>query len=261
MKIKIYQVDAFADVIFSGNPAAVLPLGERWLDDAIMQNIAMENNLPETAFYIEENNHYHIRWFTPDVEVDLCGHATLAAAHVIFNHENYKGEEVIFNSRSGILTVRIDNDMLTLDFPADDIMETGLTDELKGCFDVEPVKVMKGKTDYLLIYENESRIKNIGFNLTAINIVNARGIIITAPGESCDFVSRFFAPQSGIPEDPVTGSAHTTLTPYWSRMLGKSKLTARQLSKRGGDLLCVNMGERIEISGKGVTYMSGEIFI
>lgn len=261
MIVKIYQVDAFAERVFSGNPAAVLPLGTDWLEDQMMQNIAMENNLPETAFYIVKNNDYHIRWFTPELEVDLCGHATLAAAHVLFNHENYKENKVVFNSRSGFLTVRRDKDMLTLDFPADDISETEMTDELRECFDVEPVKVMKGKTDYMMVYENESQIKNAGVNMAAVNMIKARGIIITAPGEICDFVSRFFAPQSGIPEDPVTGSAHTSLVPYWSRVLGKNELTARQLSGRGGNLICRNMGERVEISGRGVTYMCGEVFI
>lgn len=261
MTIKIYQVDAFADRLFSGNPAAVLPLGADWLEDGMMQNIAMENNLPETAFYIVKNNDYHIRWFTPEIEVDLCGHATLAAAHVLFSHENYKESKVVFNSRSGFLIVKRDNDMLILDFPADDITETEMTDELKECFDIEPVKVMKGKTDYMMVYENEEQVKNIGYNLTAVNMIKARGVIITAPGERCDFVSRFFAPQSGIPEDPVTGSAHTSLTPYWSGVFGKNELTARQLSARGGNLLCRNMGERIEISGKCVTYMCGEIIL
>jgi PhzF family phenazine biosynthesis protein len=261
MIIKIYQVDAFADRVFKGNPAAVLPLGERWLEDSIMQNIAMENNLPETAFYINENNSYHIRWFTPEVEVDLCGHATLGAAHVIFNHENYKGDELSFQSRSGVLKVGRADGILTLDFPADDFMGTVMTGELRDCFNFEPVKIFKGKTDYMLVYEDEEQIKNIGYNLTAINRINARGIIVTAPGKSCDFVSRFFAPQSGIPEDPVTGSAHTTLVPYWSAVLDKDELTARQLSQRGGDLICRNMGERIKISGRCVTYMEGEIFL
>lgn len=259
MKVKIFQVDAFTDELFKGNPAAVCPLQSNWLNDSVMQNIAFENNLAETAFYIKDENGYHIRWFTPSVEVDLCGHATLASAHVIFNHENYDGDFVNFNSRSGILNVKKDNDLLTMNFPADTIEKQILTDEFKECFDIQPVEVYKGKTDFMMVFENEEQIRNIKYDLSKISLIKARGIIITAKGDKCDFVSRFFAPQSGINEDPVTGSAHTTLTPYWSKILDKNELTANQLSNRKGFLICRNLGDRIEISGKAITYLTGEI--
>lgn len=261
MKVKIYQVDAFTDTLFSGNPAAVCPLKEHWLADATMQKIAFENNLAETAFFIRKDNRYHIRWFTPSLEVDLCGHATLASAHVLFNHEQYDGSVIEFSSRSGILTVKKESGFLTMDFPADTIGKTNMTEGIMACFDLQPQELYKGKTDYLLVYENEEQIRNIRCNLARIAQIKARGIIITAPGNNCDLVSRFFAPQSGVDEDPVTGSAHTTLTPYWSRRFNKIELRAVQLSKRGGYLICRNKGERVEISGKAVTYMTGEIIV
>ncbi len=261
MKVTIYQVDAFTDTLFSGNPAAVCPLQERWLDDATMQKIAFENNLSETAFYLRNNNQLYIRWFTPSTEVDLCGHATLASAHVLFNHEQYSQSVIQFNSRSGILTVKKENGFLVMDFPADTIETTGITEEIRSCFDIQPQELYRGKTDYMLVYGNEEQIKNIRCNLASIAQIKARGIIITAPGNDCDFVSRFFAPQSGVDEDPVTGSAHTTLTPYWSKRLNKDALRAVQLSKRRGFLRCRNKGERVEISGKAVTYMTGEITV
>jgi PhzF family phenazine biosynthesis protein len=261
MKVKIFQVDAFTDTLFSGNPAAVCPLPDTWLDDTILQNIAFENNLAETAFYINKANNYNIRWFTPTIEVDLCGHATLAAAHVYFTYENTHFDSISFNSKSGILNVKKENDYLTMDFPTDIIKKMTMTDEIKNCFDYPPVEVYKGKTDYMLIYENEEQIKNIGYNLNNISKINARGVIITAKGNSSDFVSRFFAPQSGINEDSVTGSAHTTLTPYWSKILNKKEMTAVQLSRRKGCLICKNLNERTEISGKAKTYMIGDIII
>lgn len=261
MKLKIYQVDAFTDKLFSGNPAAVCPLSNDWLDESVMQNIAMENNLAETAFYICKNSNYHIRWFTPIIEVDLCGHATLATAYVMFAYENYKNPDINFNSKGGILNVRKDNEYLTMNFPADKIEKVKTTEEIKSCFDIEPVETIKGKTDYMLIFENEEQIKNIKYDLIKISQIKARGIIITAKGKDCDFVSRFFAPQSGINEDPVTGSAHTTLTPYWSKILNKNELSAIQLSRRKGFLICRNKDERIEISGKARLYMTGEIGI
>lgn len=260
-RIKIYQVDAFTDTLFSGNPAAVCPLPEAWLDDATMQHIAFENNLAETAFYINNNGACHIRWFTPLVEVDLCGHATLAAAHVLFNHEDSSAGAVGFHSKSGMLRVTKENEYLTMNFPTDVIENAKLTDEIRSCFDIKPVEVIKGKTDYMLVYDNEGQILDIHYDLTAIREIKARGIIITAKGSSTDFVSRFFAPQSGIDEDPVTGSAHTTLTPYWSRRLNKKELTALQLSKRRGSLICRDRGDRTEISGRAKTYMMGDIIL
>jgi len=260
MNLKIYQVDAFTEKVFGGNPAAVCPL-QQWLPDATLQNIAMENNLAETAFYIETTGGFHIRWFTPAVEVDLCGHATLAAAHVLFSHENYESNEVSFDSRSGILTVTKENNLLTLDFPVDVYSEIPITADLIACFNYKPIKAYRGKTDYMLVFDNEEQVQNIQPDLRVISRLPARGAIVTAKGNTADFVSRFFAPQSGIDEDPVTGSAHTTLTPYWSGILNKKELTAIQLSPRKGHLRCINGGERIKISGQAKTYLSGEIIV
>lgn len=261
MKQKIYQVDAFADQVFSGNPAAICPL-EKWLSDDLMQKIAMENNLAETAFYVKDGDRYQIRWFTPAVEVDLCGHATLAAAYVIFNLENYKEEEINFYSpRSGILTVTKKGDLLTLNFPADIFGPVELTTEMKECFDLQPHQALKGKTDYVLVFDKEDDIRKIIPYLDKISKLKGRGVIITSKGNEVDFVSRFFAPQSGINEDPVTGSAHTTLTPFWSAQLGKTELTALQLSERMGYLECKYLNDRVEISGKGKLYLSGEIYL
>lgn len=258
MKIKLYHIDAFAEKLFSGNPAAICPL-DKWLDDELMKTIAQENNLTETAFYVKDGDGYHIRWFTTTVEVDLCGHATLAAAHVQFNHEGHNGNEIKFNSRSGILKVKRNGDALTLDFPADKYERVKTPGELSIALNVQPRECYKGKTDYMLVFETEDQIKKLKPNLTAMMLVEARGIICTAKGTSVDFVSRFFAPQSGIDEDSVTGSAHTTLTPYWSGVLNKKELSAVQLSARKGYLRCINSGERVEISGKAITYLKGEI--
>lgn len=261
MEPEIYQVDAFCDELFSGNPAAVCPL-DKWPEDRLMQNIAAENNLAETAFYVKEDDHFHIRWFTPTVEVDLCGHATLATAHVIFNHKEFAGDTIRFSSRSGELRVKRSEDQLTLDFPADILTPIAVTDEMSYWFSVRPIEAYKGKTDYLLIFPKEADIANAQANLPILErLKEARGVIISAKGNEVDFVSRFFAPQSGVAEDPVTGSAHTTLTPYWSAKLGKKELSARQLSARKGYLQCVTNGDRIEISGKAKTYLIGKIFV
>ena len=260
MDIPIYQVDAFTDKLFSGNPAAVCPLNA-WLPDPVMQHIASENNLAETAFVVMENHGYRIRWFTPAVEVDLCGHATLAAAHVLFHHGNEGDESVTFNSRSGPLTVTRRNDLLTLDFPADTLSPVPLTADLTAAFSLKPVQAFRGKTDYLLVYESEKQIKDLVPNLSMISTVKARGIIVTARGNEVDFVSRFFAPQSGVNEDPVTGSAHTTLIPYWADVLHKSDMDAIQCSARTGRLGCRLRGDRVEISGKAKTFMVGTILM
>jgi PhzF family phenazine biosynthesis protein len=259
MKQKIYQVDAFTDKIFNGNPAAVCPL-EKWLSDEIMQKIAMENNLSETAFYVKEGNKYHIRWFTPTVEVDLCGHATLASAFVLFNYESYSGSSLTFiTDRSGILNVRKDGDMLTLDFPADKIEKVEVSTEIAAGFNIHPKLAFRGKTDYLLVYENESDILNIIPDYDKISVMDCRGVIVTARGKDVDFVSRFFGPQSGVNEDPVTGSAHTTLTPFWAEQLGRSDLTAIQLSVRRGYLRCRLQDSRVEISGQCRLYLTGHL--
>ncbi len=255
----MYHVDSFTDRLFSGNPAGVCPLPAGWPDDELMQNIALENNLAETAFYIHDDRGYQIRWFTPAVEVDLCGHATLAAAHIYFTQENNAASSIGFGSRSGMLTIRKDGDCLTMNFPADDIRRVELSSEIRACFEATPREVYRGKTDYMLVFDIEKQIANMKFDLAAILKLSARGVIVTAKGNECDFVSRFFAPQVGVSEDPVTGSAHTTLASYWSAKLNKNELTAMQLSPRRGTLVCRNLGGRTEISGKAKTYLVGEI--
>jgi PhzF family phenazine biosynthesis protein len=261
MKIKIYQIDAFADKVFSGNPAAVCPLNS-WLPDKLLQNIAMENNLAETCFYVKQSEKYEVRWFTPAVEVDLCGHATLAAAYVLYQYDGHKADAIQFYSpRSGSLSVTREGDLLTLDFPTDVFEKVALVPELTDGFNYKPLEAFKGKTDYMLVFNDEDEIRNMQPDLSVVAKLVCRGVIVTAKGESVDFVSRFFAPQSGIPEDPVTGSAHTTLTPYWSDRLEKKELSAIQLSARKGYLQCKNLNERTAISGYAKTYMLGEIEI
>ncbi len=260
MKQKIYQVDAFTDKVFSGNPAAVCPL-EEWLDAEIMQKIAAENNLAETTFFVKKDDVIEIRWFTPTVEVDLCGHATLAAAFVLFFHENHRSDLINFHShRSGPLSVRKDGDFLTLNFPSDITKAIALTEAITKCFDRQPQLVLQGRTDYLLIYDKQEDITLLQPRFDEIAKLPVRGVIVSAKGNDVDFVSRFFGPQSGINEDPVTGSAHTTLIPYWSAVLNKQDLTAIQLSDRKGYLRCTNLNNRVEISGQGKLYMIGEIF-
>jgi PhzF family phenazine biosynthesis protein len=260
MEIRLYQVDAFADRLFAGNPAAVCPL-DSWLPDELMQQIAAENNLAETAFYVRTDRGFHIRWFTPTVEVDLCGHATLASAYVAFRYDQYPGDTVEFASKSGPLTVKRDGELLVLDFPADQVEPVSVPQLLIEALGREPIETYKGKTDYLVVYGVEEHVAALQPDLVDLAAVPARGIIVTAPGRQVDFVSRFFAPQVGVPEDPVTGSAHTTLTPYWSARLGKSELTAMQLSKRSGRLHCRQVGSRVEIAGRAVPYLQGTISI
>lgn len=258
MKIRLYQIDAFTDEIFGGNPAAVCPL-DSWLPDDLMQQIAMENNLAETAFFVRDGDRFDIRWFTPEVEVDLCGHATLATAFVIFNAEQFTGPIIEFDSRSGPLRAWRNGDFLTLDFPADRPSKSSAPGGLLEAIGQPPLEVHRGKTDYMLVYRNAVQIVSLRPDMMKLAEVAARGIIVTAPGDDVDFVSRFFAPQSGIPEDPVTGSAHTTLAPFWAQRLGRSELSARQLSKRGGALRCRVSGDRVEISGQARAYLAGEI--
>ena len=260
MNLPIYQVDAFTDHVFGGNPAAVCPL-ESWLPDQTMQSIATENNLSETAFIVPLNGGYHIRWFTPVYEVDLCGHATLASAFVIFNHLDYQGEEIVFHSRSGELRVQKSGDQMVMNFPADIISEVSIPETLAASFNITPRSAYKGKTDYLLIYESESDIQNLTPDFSLMRKTEARGVIVSAPGDEVDFVSRFFAPLAGVDEDPVTGSAHTTLTPFWVNQLGKNPLSARQISARGGVLACRLEGERVFLTGQAQLYLTGNIYI
>ena len=259
MKIPIFQVDAFSDQLFKGNPAAVCPLNE-WLPDELMQNIAHENNFAETAFIVPANEGYEIRWFTPTVEVDLCGHATLASAHVVFQELGHSGEKVEFYSpRSGPLTVTKRGDELVLDFPSDTISQIDVEPLHSTGLSKAPKAVYKGKTDYLFVYDTEAEIRALIPDFEVLKTHPVRGIIVTAPGEKVDFVSRFFGPACGVNEDSVTGSAHTTLTLYWSSVLGKTTLSALQLSQRSGSLICTLKGDRVEIAGKSVLYLRGEI--
>ncbi|MDD3151135.1 MAG: PhzF family phenazine biosynthesis protein [Candidatus Gastranaerophilales bacterium] len=260
-KIKFFRVDAFTDHLFSGNPAAVCML-EDWIGDEIMQSVAAENNLAETAFIVPEGKNFGIRWFTPSVEVDLCGHATLATAYVLFNCLGFKESEIILNSpKSGQLKISMQNDTLFLDFPTDTLKKCNEYEQISNCIGYMPDEVYKGRTDYIAVVDSEDKILNLLPDLIEISKLNARGLIVTAKGYDVDFVSRFFAPQSGIDEDPVTGSAHTSLIPLWSEKLGKTTMNATQLSKRRGKLICINKGNRSLIGGKARLYMEGEISI
>ncbi len=262
MKLPVYIVDAFTDKLFGGNPAAVCPL-EEWLPDKMMQNLAAENNLSETAFIIEEDNHYHIRWFTPSVEVKLCGHATLASAHIFYTELNHLKEEVWFESQSGMLKVsRKDHNTYTLNFPANppeivSVIPEGLFEGLG----ITEAPVFKTSFDYMVLFSSQKSIENLKPDFTLLAKIKARGVITTAKGNDTDFVSRCFYPQSGVNEDPVTGSAHTIMVPYWAKEFGKNNLTATQLSKRKGFLDCELKNERVLMSGNAVTYMKGEYIV
>ena len=262
-KIKIFQVDAFTDRLFSGNAAAVCVL-DTWLSDELMQSIAAENNVAETAFIVPVGQDFEIRWFAPTVEVDLCGHATLASAFVLFNVYQHPASQIRFHSRkSGVLAVEKRGDMLFLDFPTDQLeaVTAEQKDVLARCIGMKPIEVYKGKTDYVAIIDSEDAVQQLQPDFGEISKLNARGLIVTAKGKNVDFVSRFFAPQIGIDEDPVTGSAHTTLIPLWSGKTGKSKLLAHQLSKRGGQLVCELKNDRCIIGGKARLFLTGELYL
>ncbi len=260
MRIPIYQADAFTDKLFGGNPAAVCPLTE-WLPDPLMQQIALENNLSETAFLVPEKDAWHIRWFTPSTEVNLCGHATLASAHILFNELGFAGNTLTFHSKSGPLTVsRAPEQQLELDFPANppgavSAIPTGLLEGLG----ISQGKVFTTSFDYLVVVDTQHEIEQLNPNYTSLAKVPCRGVIVTSPGDTTDFVSRCFYPQSGINEDPVTGSAHTIMVPYWSMQLGKNRLSATQLSARRGRLDCELRGDRVLMRGRAITYLTGEI--
>lgn len=264
MSIPIYQIDALTDVAFAGNPAAVCPL-EHWPDDALLQAIALENNLSETAYLAREGEGYRLRWFTPTIEVDLCGHATLASAYYLLCHREDGGDAVTFETRSGALTVRRDGDLLTMDFPAVPATPTDANPTLNAALGAAPLELhavpkLHGAEYFMAVYENETQIRTLGPDTGAIGDIPAN-VIVTAPGDSVDFVSRFFAPASGIAEDPVTGSTHCTLMPYWAARLDRDRLTARQVSARGGDLLCELKGKRVALSGRCAFYMEGRIAV
>lgn len=259
--MKIYQIDAFTDRLFAGNPAAVCIL-EEWLSDDLMQSIAAENNLAETAFVIPYQDNFAIRWFTPTVEVALCGHATLASAYVLFHVLHYPKKEVIFQSlQSGELSVNQSDDLLFLNFPTDTLVQVDAFDLLGACIGITPKETYKGKTDYIAVLHQESDVSELLPDFGKIAQLDARGLIVTAPGKEVDFVSRFFAPQSGVDEDPVTGSAHTSLIPLWAKKLGKDEMKAKQLSKRGGEIICKYQANRCLIGGKAKLYLVGDIWI
>ncbi|MFT3933451.1 MAG: PhzF family phenazine biosynthesis protein [Chitinophagaceae bacterium] len=262
MTIPIYQADAFTDKLFGGNPAAVCPLND-WLSDELLQKIAVENNLSETAYLVKDNNDYHIRWFTPGTEVKLCGHATLASAHILFTILGHKGDTIIFHSKSGPLKVTKRNDgKLMLDFPANPPEQ--VTDVPAGIFEglgIDPSPVFKTSFDYMVVLPSQKAIEALKPDFKTLAQTPCRGVIATAKGDDADFVSRCFYPQSGIDEDPVTGSAHTITVPYWAKQLNKTSMKAIQLSARRGYLDCELAGDRVLMSGTAVTYLRGEIEI
>lgn len=261
MTIPIYQVDAFAEKVFAGNPAAVMPLDD-WLDEQVLQDIAMENNLSETAFMVKVDSGYELRWFTPTVEVDLCGHATLAAAHVLFEHLGHQEELVLFHTRSGELRVQRSGRQLSMDFPANELVSTPV--DLAVCHALgatasEALEPAAAGGAALYVYEFEEDVAGLEPDPGALLAASTRPIIVSAPGEECDVVSRFFGPQVGIDEDPVTGSAHCSLVPYWARRLHKNRLLCRQISTRGGSLDCELKDGRVFMTGSAVTFMQGTV--
>ncbi len=261
MKLPLYWIDAFTDKVFRGNPAAVVPL-ESWLPGHVMQHIAFENGLAESAFFVRTGpDRFHLRWFTPTVEMDLCGHATLASAFALFTQLSQPGDCVTFDSRSGPLVVlRQGGDLLELDFPSRPARPTGASDELVRALGAAPEQVAFAR-DTLCVFAHEEDVRALRPDFTAIARLDTFAVIATAPGQDCDFVSRFFAPRAGVNEDPVTGSAHCTLVPYWAGRLGKTRLHARQASARGGELFCVMRGDRVGLAGHAVLYLRGEIDI
>jgi PhzF family phenazine biosynthesis protein len=257
MKLPIYQVDAFTGRLFGGNPAAVVPL-EAWLPDETLAAIAAENNLAETAFFLPGAEVVPLRWFTPTVEVDLCGHATLASAHVMLRHYRPAAERIVFETRSGALTVARDGELLNMDFPSRPGTRVEVTDALASALGARPREARRAR-DLMAVLDSESAVRELQPDFQRIATLDAFAVMVTAPGDEVDFVSRFFAPRAGIAEDPATGSSHCTLTPYWADRLGKSDLKARQLSRRGGELVCGLRGERVVIGGRAVEYLRGEI--
>lgn len=259
MKIPIYQVDAFTNKLFKGNPAAICVL-DSWIDDELMQKIAKENNLSETAFFTKNGAKYDLRWFTPVREVSLCGHATLASAFIIFNFIEKDITEIEFNTKSGILTVSKAGDMISMIFPSRELVECEVPECLVKGLGKMPVKVLKTRS-YLAVFEKEEDIRNLNLNMEELKKLDLSGVIVTAKGNEADFVSRYFAPGIGLNEDPVTGSAHCTLVPYWKKILNKTQFTAYQLSERSGILYCTDMGDNVKISGEAVLFSEGFINI
>ena len=259
MKLPYYEVLAFTTNPFGGNPAGVCSL-DAWLADAVLLGIAANNNLAETAFMVPRDNDFELRWFTPTVEIDLCGHATLAAASVLFNERGLRGDAVRFHSRSGVLTVARNADLLTLDFPSRPPAPSAVPEALIRGLGATPKEVFKAR-DYLAVFPSEAEVRALQPDFVALKTLDCLGVIVTAPGKDCDFVSRFFAPGASVDEDPVTGSAHCTLIPFWAERVGKARLFARQVSQRGGELVCELVGERVRIGGRAVHYLRGEVQI
>ena len=260
MKIPYYEVHAFTSLLFAGNPAGICIL-EEWLPDNLLQQIAAENNLPETAFLIDRGDFFDIRWLAPSAEIDLCGHATLGSAHVLFNHLGRPGNSLKFRSRSGELTVDRAGERLVLDFPSLPATPCDAPSWMADALGAQPKEVFKGR-DYMAVFVRPEEVAMIKPDFAKLSKIDAQGVFVTAPGnENCDFVSRYFAPGVGVPEDPVTGSIHCALIPYWSKQLGKKTLRARQLSPRGGELFCEDRGDRVGIGGTAVTYLEGTMAI
>ncbi|GAB3513847.1 PhzF family phenazine biosynthesis protein [Emticicia fontis] len=262
MQLSIYQVDAFTNKLFGGNPAAIVPLKD-WLPDSLMQQIALENNLSETAFFVPTDNGFHIRWFTPTIEVALCGHATLATAYVIFDTMKYTADTIIFDSQSGILKVKKYGRLLELDFPVQNVFPIESPEGLIEGIGKKPEEIYQAGEDYLLVYNSQSDIENIFPDFGVLKNVRTRGIIVTSKADSkkLDFVCRFFAPAAGIDEDPVTGSAFTKLIPFWADKLGKTEFEAEQISARKGSVHCKLAGDRVLIAGQGKLYLKGKITV
>jgi predicted PhzF superfamily epimerase YddE/YHI9 len=259
MQVPIFQVDAFTSAVFTGNPAAVCPLDD-WLPDGTLQAIAAENNLAETAFFVRNDDRFHLRWFTPACEVELCGHATLASAHVLFSELHHSDDTVRFDTHSGELVVKRKGDLLVMDFPSRPPSKVEVHPELVPALGGAPTDVL-GARDYLVRYSTVDEVRSLKPNMEALKTVDRFAVIVTAPGTDCDFVSRFFAPSKGIPEDPVTGSSHCTLIPYWANELGRTVLHARQISARGGELFCNLLGDRVQIAGHAALFLKGQIHI
>jgi PhzF family phenazine biosynthesis protein len=261
MKLPFYQIDAFTNKIFGGNPACVVPLKE-WLPNSTLLNIAKENAVPETAFFIEHGERFHLRWFTPEIEMDLCGHATLATAHCLKTQMNYPKKEIVFETLSGDLTVAMYDEMYHLDFPSRMPIASELPKSIKNSLNIMPKEVYKSR-DYVLVYDTEEEIASIQIYLQIFDQINLNpgGVIVTAKGDNVDFVSRFFTSQASILEDPVTGSAHCSLVPFWAKRLDKDQLHAFQISERRGELLCLNKKDRVILSGKAKTYATGTLYL
>ena len=262
MNLPIYQVDAFTDHLFAGNPAAVVPISEEWPIDDILQKIAIENNLAETAFFQQQGDRFKLRWFTPEFEVDLCGHATLASAHIILSELGHSKDTLYFDTMSGELVVRKKGNLLQLDFPSRMPEKAEMKSEYLDALSIQPKGIYKSR-DFMLVYDSEADVRKLKVNANVLDPkdFNNGGIICTAKGDGADFVSRFFLPGASVFEDPVTGSSHCSMIPYWSKKLGKKEMVAYQLSERKGYLECEDQGERVLIGGSATTYLKGEITI